>query len=468
MIVYKPIEVTAVNLISTNLFETAPALYPTGAPFAVDSYTAVAGLLGKIKIYKALQPDAGGHAPDVSPTYWVYSSSTYQIYNTYTTYGLGVRVIDPLTHKVYQSAAADNYARPFDPVANPAWLSLGKAAAYVAPPLWLANTAYVVGAIRADRVYYPNPFGGADNYDEDIYRCITAHTSGTFGPRAISNPNWEKAVDFPRPFVLGKTYGNGYRVIDTDSSLYQSLRDNNNSPFDNKKAWAEAGICNKWAAFDAETNSQSKSNTSMTFTIAPGVVDAVILLNAEADLVNVVVREGLGGAITFDKTSGVLGASVTDWWEYFHSDLFIDRRQILFSGLPLSINAHITVTLTGASVALGDCIFSRGREISLTGFGLQVGVRDFSVVTEDGFGGQKFNKKRNRKRMSSREWIPKEIFNRTFTLLSDLPATPCVWVAADIDYLNEALMLKAWYKDFTVEIPGSYELYTSLELEGLT
>jgi len=197
-------------------------------------------------------------------------------------------------------------------------------------------------------------------------------------------------------------------------------------------------------------------------------VDAVALLNAEADLVQVVVREGLGGAVIYDQSSGVLGNLITDWWEYFHSDLFIDRRQILFNDLPLSANAHITVTLTGTNIALGDCVFSRGRELGLTAFGLQVGIRDFSVVTEDGFGGQKFNKRRNRKTMKSREWIPRNTFNRTFTVLSDLPATPCVWVAGDIGDLNEALMIKAWYKDFTTEIAGPYELYTSLELEGLT
>lgn len=467
MIVYKPEEITSAKLIASTLFETAPVAYAAGTTYALDAYVAVAGTLGRIDIYKSLQAGNTNNSPAVSPAWWAWSSFTYDTYNTYTTYPIGHRVIDPATHTVYQSLVLGNINRPFDVVANPPWSVLGPRT-YVEPPLAVIGTAYVVGDIRRDTLLLPNPISPSENIAvNEVYKCIIPNTPS--GVYFRFNTNWERQISYPVPFVQGSGYNTGRVVINSDGIAYQSNRDGNTAPFDNAKAWQPMGTSNYWAAFDAESSSQSIGAQKIEFTVAPGVVDAVILINAEADLVEITVREGLGGAIIHQASSGVLGNLITDWWEYFHSDLFIDRRQVRFDGLPLSANAHITVTLTGATLALGDLIFSRGREIGLTGWGLQVGIKDFSVIKEDeNFGTTTFVKRRNRKRMESREWIKKDQFNRTFSLLSDLTATPCVWVAGDVEELNEALMLKAWYRDFTTEINGKYELYTSLKLEGMT
>jgi hypothetical protein len=469
MIVYKPVVVDESNLISTTLVDVPLNPWYSGGTFAIG-YVVSVSENGGYSFYESLQNSNTNNPPASSPLWWAYRSFTYAAFSQGSSYPINSIVYDPVTKGLYRSIAENNNG-VLDPIGSPPWFNIGVNASTL-PAVFNAGTTYALG----DYVYYTastlgGTFGQPDTLIRQfVFKSLQAGNLNNTPNFLNDTAFWSRQFDFPVPWNKDINYAATRVVYTTDAKLWKTTSGCKGvTPADSYKVtWVNIGTVNKWAAFDAESSSQSKASGSLVFTVAPGVVDAVALLNAEADLVQVVVRDGLGGAVIYDQSSGVLGNLITDWWEYFHSDLFIDRRQILFNDLPLSANAHITVTLTGTNIALGDCVFSRGRELGLTAFGLQVGIRDFSVVTEDGFGGQKFNKRRNRKTMKSREWIPRETFNRTFTVLSDLPATPCVWVAGDIGDLNEALMIKAWYKDFTTEIAGPYELYTSLELEGLT
>lgn len=470
MNVYKPESITAAKLIASTLFETAPAVYAAGTTYALGAYAAVAGALGRIDIYVSLQAGNIGNTPVSSPTFWAYSSYTYEIYDANKVYPNLYRVINPTTHRVFESLSNLNTNNLTIGAARWVFRGIavnngvsefnanieshnGSGGYTVIGENYLTNAVVGVGnqtQFRADLYKATIDYAGACPGADWTYQSSVTGTYGLWNPK--------------------RRYGIGYLVVDYSKNIWQSAIANNlNYDPTSASKWQDVGPSNYWAAFDTESFSQSTGSGLMTFTIAPGVVDTVALINAEADLVEITVREGLGGAIIHEASSGVLGNLITDWWEYFQSDLFIDRRQIMFKGLPLSANAHITVTLTGATLALGDLIFSRGRNLGLTGFGLQVGIKDFSVIKEnEDFGTTTFVKRRNRKRMDCREWIPKDQFNRTFTVLSDLPATPCVWEAGDVNELNEALMLKAWYKDFTTEINGPYELFCNLKLEGMT
>jgi hypothetical protein len=474
MNVYVPVPITASNLVSSTLFETAPALYPTGAPFALGAYTAVAGAFGEIKIYKNILADDGTHAPTVSPTYWEYSSSTYEIFSSFVTYPLDYRVIDPATHKVKQSVVSNNYNRPFDPVANPSWISLGKAATYVEPLLWVAATSYAVGDIRRDQITAPSPAdpGVLEVVEESIFRCIAAHTSGVTSPISEEpgdggGVNWDAARDYPRPYVIGRTYNTGHIVIDEAGTAWYSNQDGNRAPFDNAPAWVDVGTSNYWAAFNPTISTQAKASNSLTFVVSPGPIDGIFFLNTDVDQIDVEIRDGVGGAVIYTASSLAASGLIGDWWEYFHADFAYTTRQVRLVNLPPSATPYITITLTGASIAVGDLIFGRGQDLGTTLVGLQVGIKDFSLIKEDEtFGTTEFTKRYNRKRMDARQWLLRTEFNRIFKLLSALPATPCVWVAAVDDELDEGLTLKAWYKDFVTEIAGETEIYCNLKLEG--
>lgn len=465
MKVLPPVVVTDAMIVESSLFEAAPAVYPSGLPFAVNAYTAVAGLLGEIKIYKNILADTtGANPPATSPTYWVYSSSTYEAYSPTTTYPLSHRVRDPITRKIYESTwGLFNYGQSL--TGETRWVLSGKASTIGVPE-------YIVSTESTDRQYTQGEVAGRTNPATGVqllYRYLQGYDSRFPRPFPENDPAYWRQVGAAYPLHdLTKTYALGALVTDGVGNIYTSAIPNNYyQSLENIRRWAVVGGTNKNAMFDIQTSTQSVANKSLSVTITPGIIEAIGLINCLGDTATATLRDGLGGPVVWTQSSGIAGEQVSDWYQYFFNDPTIQRTQLLFTTIPPYNNGHLTVTITGGgTVAVGDLLVGRWRDVGLTGFGLQVGITDFSIVKDDDFGATTFNKRGNKKYMNSRDWVKKEGFNRAFNLLRQLPATPCLWLAGDVFDYSEALMLKAFYKDFFIDIDGLDEAYCTLKLIG--
>ena len=125
MMVLPLVVVTDAMIVESSLFETAPTTYAAGTTFALNAYASVAGLLGEIKIYRSLQAGNIGNTPASSPTWWVYSSSTFEVHDiSKLYYPLNYKVTDLATHSIYICNVANGSYRPLDPISNPTWLAL--------------------------------------------------------------------------------------------------------------------------------------------------------------------------------------------------------------------------------------------------------------------------------------------------------------------------------------------------------
>ena len=135
-------------VVASSLFEAAPTAYAAGATYNLNNYASVTGVLGEILIYKSLQNGNIGNTPATSPTFWVYSSSTYVpwVFTSRFTgaYQLGQKVL--YASEIYESVAADN-AGVLDPVSNPPWSSAGAIQNPVDPSLFVLATTYALNAI---------------------------------------------------------------------------------------------------------------------------------------------------------------------------------------------------------------------------------------------------------------------------------------------------------------------------------
>lgn len=108
MRVIPPIVITDAKLISSSVVEVASAAYVPGTTYALNATASVAGALGLITEYKSLQAGNVDHTPASSPSWWVKTGDTYQVYSAGATYALGEYVIDPVAHLVYKSYVAGN------------------------------------------------------------------------------------------------------------------------------------------------------------------------------------------------------------------------------------------------------------------------------------------------------------------------------------------------------------------------
>lgn len=277
------------------------------------------------------------------------------------------------------------------------------------------------------------------------------------------------------------TYSIGDRVIVIDNGaspieyvhkIYESLENTNTNfyPPNQPTKWIEVGPTNKWAVFDESGGTKSVGTTSMSWTIATGRIDSVAFLEME-NVTSVQVQgyspsEGSPG-IVFDETYNLPdGAVVTNWFEYFFSTISL-QSELIVSDIPLYQDLELTITVNGADqISVGNIILGLSTEIGITSLGARSGIVDYSRKEVDTFGRATLVKRRFSKRMNIDILLDNSSVDSIQYLLSDLRATPTLWVAAKGTY--EALTIFGFYRDFSIDIAYPNQSLCSLEIEGLT
>lgn len=256
----------------------------------------------------------------------------------------------------------------------------------------------------------------------------------------------------------------------TGGRIYQSLvaGNLNFAPATNILKWVDIGPDNTSAAFDGQVSTSTTGTTSLTMTLATGILDSLALMNVLSSTVRVTVRDGLGGAILFDQTAGMDGSTVTDWYQYFFFDPLLVRRQIVFTGIPAYASASVTITLSGTgAVSVGHIAFGKVADLGGTSYGATAGIIDYSTKTTDAFGTTTFVKRAFSKRLTARLSVGNLQLNRVQRLLYDLRATPCIWIGAEDGKYDEPLTVFGYYRDFSTDIAYPNQSFCSLEIEGL-
>ena len=233
--------------------------------------------------------------------------------------------------------------------------------------------------------------------------------------------------------------------------------------------WVDQGPCNQWAMFDKQISTSTTATDSLTFTVATGIIDTVVLVAVTATSAHLVVRDGLGGPIIYDKTAQFSGDVPTDWYQYFFFDPLNVSTQSVFSGIPPYASSHATVTLSsGGPVAIGVAMFGLLLDFGQAQHGATAGIIDYSRKEKDEFGITTFVERDYSKNLSIEFLLDKPQMNRVQRLLYGVRAKPCFWIATDDPAYEEALSVYGFYRNFSATIAyPTYSLY-SLEIEGLS
>lgn len=271
----------------------------------------------------------------------------------------------------------------------------------------------------------------------------------------------------------GTTYSIGQRVT-YGTRIYESLVNTNLNfqPDTNPTKWLDFAPGNKYAMFDDVVSTATSNTTSLTVVVKPGVViDSVALINVSALTVSITVRDGLAGPIVYEATAGLSGAESFSWSDYFFTDPLIQRTQIIFSGIPGYVNAHITVVFTQETGVAASCgVMSYGTTVALgkTQYGASSGIIDYSIKQTDEFGNISFVERAYSKRLNANVFVNNADINRVQRTLYEVRARPSVWIASDDPTYEESCILYGYYKSFDTVI--SYPTFNMLniELEGLT
>lgn len=272
-------------------------------------------------------------------------------------------------------------------------------------------------------------------------------------------------------YAAGTTYALGARVIRTSTHrIYESLVASNlgNTPESSPTKWLDVGPTNKWALFDSVVGTKTSLASPLSITIAPGAVNSIALMELVGSSVQVVMTSG--GTTVYSKTVNLDASNVSDYYDYFFGP-FVQRSEVVLTDLPPYANGIITITLTGSgTVSLGLCVVGLSTLIGNTHYGASAGINDYSLKTTDAFGNTTITKRSYARRVSASLSMLRGDFSRIHRKLSDLRATPCVWVGADDDADNEfgPLIAYGFFKDFSIEVAYVSHCLCSIEIEGMT
>lgn len=267
----------------------------------------------------------------------------------------------------------------------------------------------------------------------------------------------------------GTTYAEG-AVVRVGDTLYRSTGSGNvgNDPTaEGTTHWSEDGPANRWAMFDTAVGTQTINADSVEVTLEPtGFVDSFALLNLSGATVQVTLQIGEDDPY-FDETYSLIdNSAVIDWWTWLFEPIK-QQTDLAVTGLApfYGPTINVSVNAPSADAKVGTLVIGQAKYIGRTQYGARLGIDDFSRKETDDFGVSTLLRRTFRRRGDYSVTITNDALDGIYTLLSDLRATPLIWIPTDS---FGATLLYGWYREFATEITYPTESLVTLSLEGLS
>jgi len=270
------------------------------------------------------------------------------------------------------------------------------------------------------------------------------------------------------------TYALADRVIVVSTNYHkifesvQGSNTNHNPVTDTTSTWwLFVGSTNKWRAFDNSPSLQTSFGSSIVMSLVPGErVDTVALMNISAASVTITQTDPVDGLVYNVTTSLVRTSGIQDWYAYFFEPV-VRVVDFSVSNLYPYANSTIGITLTdsGSTVLLGECVLGLSRDLGFTQYGASVGIQDYSIKQADVWGNYTITQRAFSKRTDLTVWIDPEIVDEVEALLASYRATPVVYLGSD-SYAST--LVYGFYKDFSIDIAYPTFSVCTLSVEGLS
>lgn len=271
-------------------------------------------------------------------------------------------------------------------------------------------------------------------------------------------------------WAAGTAYAVGTRVILTSTHRrYEALVASTGiNPSTDPTKWLDLGPTNRWAMFDARVGTATTRTASLQAVLAPGAIDAVALIDTDAESATVKLTADGVTKYTQTQTFNIGGVAIDNWFSWFFEPIG-RRTTLLFLDVPVYANGIITVTMTrdnpADTVSCGTLLVGRQLSLGDTEHGADIGIIDYSRKETDQFGVISVVERAFAKRMTARVVMATDSIDVIHRALASLRATPVLWIGSES---FESLTVYGFYKEFSIDLAYPTVSYCSLTIEGLT
>lgn len=236
--------------------------------------------------------------------------------------------------------------------------------------------------------------------------------------------------------------------------------------------WLDLGPTNQRAMFDSLVSTCTSFETSvgspvLEVVVAPGICNGVAVMDVTG--VSKVKCEMFNGAtLVFSQEKTVDNTFIDDYYAYGFEPYSV-LTDLLFGTLPPYRNATVKLTFTptvvGATIKCGAVLYGNMVNLGDVQYGAEAGIDDYSVDETNEFGVSTLVKRGYSRWANYKLKVKKKQFRRVFSTLTQLRATPAVFVAADdidLSPFNAYGRPKTWraigdeygYVTFNLEVKG--------------
>ncbi|EHJ49486.1 hypothetical protein DFW101_3488 [Solidesulfovibrio carbinoliphilus subsp. oakridgensis] len=335
----------------------------------------------------------------------------YDPYNSATLYLVGQRVID--NHKIYQALVGDSIT------GISAWAS---GTAYAA-----SNLCYLVSTHKIYQANKDTTGQQPDNY-------LTGES-----------PVWTEVGSVNQGVVL------------TDTNF-----------------WIELGPTNYYAMLDNYTDTQTTGvavtgGNAIIIELDSSKCNAVALFNCVGSYIDMECLSADDTVVWSSRVWLILRDSKS-WSDFFFSTQSKTRKDT-YQQFPMFYNTRLRLTIFSPETAkCGDVVIGATKNIGSTKFNPTLSIIDYSKKETNSFGVTYLSVGKYKKKTSIDMYVRNKEIDTVYRTLADLRATPAVFIcdnSTTATEMYESMLVKGFYTDFSIVVPGPSMSDCSLEIEGL-
>lgn len=282
---------------------------------------------------------------------------------------------------------------------------------------------------------------------------------------AEDGPEWDPAATYGPDDVVRRNHAR-YKSI---TSAANRGADPETSHEGISAKWRKLGATNRHALVDdfLHTRTIARGETSMTFSVPFNRCTSFALLNVEAAEVHVRVCDDTGDV--FYENHFMMTEDLTSFSAFRYCFYPLGAaHDVVATEVPMPILGTLEVTLTATeNPAIGQVVCGRSHSIGQTQQDAEVGETDYSRRQTDQYGVTTFIKGASAGNMDLNIYLHPEQSDAVKRILSDLRATPALWVGDNSDQGHQALTIWGWRDDYRLRYAGPSKMELRLSIQGL-
>ncbi len=296
--------------------------------------------------------------------------------------------------------------------------------------------------------------------------------------RSEDTPGFYSNVPITEPlYSASNTYAeDDFVYLSSTNKVYQSLQSANtgHNPLETDSLWwYEYSAINRCKPFDKKIGSQVEYAGDILYTFNPGIIEGVAFFNIENIVkVHIMVTDATTKEVVYNSSVSLASNEETyifDWYSYFFSEFQLLTTAVRTEIPPYenSICAIQFIREEGTVAKVGEIVLGKIHVVGSTQYAPEISIIDYSKKTTDVFGNYTIIERAYSKRVSASVVVFNKDINWVQKLISEVRATPIVWIVSEEDSYSEGLIVYGYYKDFSIVIPHPIWSEMNLQIEGL-